>query len=373
MDKKNKVLGLEINEIDEKKKKGLANRLIVAAILILTGVPAYVLGGWIWFAFILFFLVIAVYEILTASQKKYHWTIWVFTYILVISYVYWFLIKYNTQSLIRYQDAKAAGVEIEPWTFSLMDHFDGIYVSIYAIILSIAFYCLCAIVNKEFDWFDACYLFAMALLIGIGFQSLLFVRYYPFALVYQDSLAAISGKATHYPDYAEKVASGYFASPTFKYWGSIVFFTYVLVITVLNDTFAYFTGMLFGKHKMNERISPNKTWEGFFGGWILSGIGGMGFAMICDICGYPLLPSMAIFSANSGWYWVLIMSFTTPLLGVLGDFTFSMIKRHYGFKDFSHILGAHGGVLDRADSLIFTYAFAAVFAIFTSTGWRFWA
>ncbi|MCF0113387.1 MAG: phosphatidate cytidylyltransferase, partial [Bacilli bacterium] len=79
------------------------------------------------------------------------------------------------------------------------------------------------------------------------------------------------------------------------------------------------------------------------------------------------------FSANSGWYWVLIMSFTTPLLGVLGDFTFSMIKRHYGFKDFSHILGAHGGVLDRADSLIFTYAFAAVFAIFTSTGWRFWA
>ena len=85
MDKKNKVLGLEINEIDEKKKKGLANRLIVAAILILTGVPAYVLGGWIWFAFILFFLVIAVYEILTASQKKYHWTIWVFTYILVIS------------------------------------------------------------------------------------------------------------------------------------------------------------------------------------------------------------------------------------------------------------------------------------------------
>ena len=69
---------IEINPLDEKKKKSMGNRIIVAAILIAIALPCIILGSWYWFAFVAVFLGIAAYEVLKAPQKKYKWYIWVF-------------------------------------------------------------------------------------------------------------------------------------------------------------------------------------------------------------------------------------------------------------------------------------------------------
>jgi phosphatidate cytidylyltransferase len=62
--------------------------------------------------------------------------------------------------------------------------------------------------------------------------------------------------------------------------------------------------------------------------------------------GTPLLPFLAL----EQWYWLLLISLVMPLIATLGDFTFSIIKREFGIKNFSNLLGEHGGILDRVDS-----------------------
>ncbi|HZJ86660.1 MAG TPA: phosphatidate cytidylyltransferase, partial [Erysipelothrix sp.] len=100
-----------------------------------------------------------------------------------------------------------------------------------------------------------------------------------------------------------------------------------------------FGGSLFGKHKLIERISPNKTVEGAITGYIASVILSLLFARI-----FIELDQTLIYS----------VSFIIPIISQLGDLTFSMIKRHYGIKDFGYIFPGHGGVLDRIDSIIFS-------------------
>lgn len=110
------------------------------------------------------------------------------------------------------------------------------------------------------------------------------------------------------------------------------------VITVFSDSFAYYTGMLLGRHKMAPAISPGKTIEGLIGGMTGSIIG----AIIVCIWFFPS-------------YSLVKMSLLTvfiSLIGVMGDLTESMIKRTVGVKDSGHILPGHGGVLDRLDSLM---------------------
>jgi len=114
------------------------------------------------------------------------------------------------------------------------------------------------------------------------------------------------------------------------------------VLTWLNDTAAYALGKLFGKHKLAPVLSPNKTVEGFLAGTVFSAIlGGL------------WLPKMAPFSC----YPVGIAVLLGAVLGAIahaGDLFESLFKRAVGTKDSSTILGAHGGFLDRIDSLLFT-------------------
>ena len=114
---------------------------------------------------------------------------------------------------------------------------------------------------------------------------------------------------------------------------------YVAVATYITDTGAYFCGRFFGKHKLNEGISPKKTIEGSVGGWISGAVISFGFGLLFA----PAIP-MNLLIASS-----LLM----PIVGQLGDLAFSAIKRHDGIKDFGNIFPGHGGVLDRIDSLIF--------------------
>ncbi|MDO1557978.1 phosphatidate cytidylyltransferase [Brevundimonas sp. 2R-24] len=120
----------------------------------------------------------------------------------------------------------------------------------------------------------------------------------------------------------------------------LVFF--LLVMTELNDVLQYVCGRLFGRHKVIPAVSPNKTWEGLIGGWVLTG------ALI-----WLLAP---VFTPLEG-VGRLAMAFGLPLAGFAGDVTLSAIKRDLGVKDASGLIPGHGGVLDRVDSLVFTAPF----------------
>ena len=106
----------------------------------------------------------------------------------------------------------------------------------------------------------------------------------------------------------------------------------------LNDTGAYLTGTLFGKHRLYPRISPKKSWEGAVGGALFTMASAVVVAHLC-----PFL---------TAWQWVG-MELVVVVFGTLGDLTESMIKRHIGIKDSGHILPGHGGILDRLDSMLF--------------------
>jgi len=113
-----------------------------------------------------------------------------------------------------------------------------------------------------------------------------------------------------------------------------------------NDTGAYLSGMSFGKHKLMERISPKKTWEGFIGGvllavtvaWLLSGWLGVVDSM----------------------HWVMI-ALIISIAGTFGDLVESMLKRSNGVKDSGTILPGHGGFLDRFDSAVFSFPLVYLF------------
>jgi len=125
-------------------------------------------------------------------------------------------------------------------------------------------------------------------------------------------------------------------------------FIYLLLITIFTDTFALLCGKFMGKHKLCEKISPNKTIEGAVGGSILGTI---------------IATTFYIFAINSSAN-ILILIVTTLLLsiiGQIGDLFFSSIKRTYNVKDFSNLIPGHGGILDRFDSFIFVVMLYTLF------------
>ncbi len=115
---------------------------------------------------------------------------------------------------------------------------------------------------------------------------------------------------------------------------------YLLLISIFTDTFAYFVGMLIGKNKLLEDISPKKTIEGMIGGTVLSVIIASNFYYTVIDSSLPL-------------YIIIFMTTFLSIIGQFGDLVFSAIKRYYGKKDFSNIMPGHGGILDRLDSIIF--------------------
>ena len=125
--------------------------------------------------------------------------------------------------------------------------------------------------------------------------------------------------------------------------------SFILVWT--SDTFAYLIGRKFGKNKLFERISPNKTIEGFFGG-----------VFFTVIVAYVL---SVFFKEVSLFQWGII-SIIISIFGVLGDLIESMFKRETKVKDSSSFIPGHGGFLDRLDSIIFATPFLYVFIYITS-------
>lgn len=117
-----------------------------------------------------------------------------------------------------------------------------------------------------------------------------------------------------------------------------IFCLLLLLGVILTDSFCYYTGVQFGKHKLAEVISPNKTIEGSVGG-----------SFICIV--FSLIFGYFI---QIGWYHALAIGILIAAFSQIGDLCESMIKRDAGVKDSSDILPGHGGFLDRTDSYVLT-------------------
>ncbi|RUM43794.1 MAG: phosphatidate cytidylyltransferase [Desulfocapsa sp.] len=110
-------------------------------------------------------------------------------------------------------------------------------------------------------------------------------------------------------------------------------------ITAGSDSGAYYAGRAFGKHKLSSLISPKKTVEGAVGG-ILTGI------LFAGVLAFSLLNTVP-------WLFLVLIAIILGGIGICGDLTESVVKRATGTKDSGAILGGHGGILDRADSMLF--------------------
>jgi len=136
-----------------------------------------------------------------------------------------------------------------------------------------------------------------------------------------------------------------FLNATFDYVNSIILGVFILIWT--NDTFAFLVGKNLGKHKLLERISPNKTIEGFIGGMIFT-------------FGVSIILANQFGQILSIIQWVVIAGIVS-IFGVLGDLIESMFKRQAGVKDSSNLIPGHGGFLDRLDSAIFSAPFIFIY------------
>jgi phosphatidate cytidylyltransferase len=112
---------------------------------------------------------------------------------------------------------------------------------------------------------------------------------------------------------------------------------FLIIVVQGSDVLQYIFGKLFGRHKLSPRVSPSKTWEGL--------IGGMASASLLGAALYWLTPFPPL--------WAGVIALLACLMGFLGGLVLSAIKRDQGVKDWGSLIEGHGGMLDRADSLVF--------------------
>lgn len=199
----------------------------------------------------------------------------------------------------------------------------------------------------------------------IIFSSLLFVPNYTLILISLFLLAQLSASI-----FSKKENS--LQSAVYTLFGQLYITLPILLLTIIytndnlskniilaififiwiNDTAAYLVGSIFGKHKLNERISPKKTIEGFVGGIVLATSAAFLFAR--------LMPEFPL------WFWIGFGAITS-VVGTMGDLFESLIKRTYAVKDSGTLIPGHGGILDRIDSFLFAVMaiYLYLFVLFT--------
>ena len=116
-----------------------------------------------------------------------------------------------------------------------------------------------------------------------------------------------------------------------------------LLFSFGSDTFAFFAGRAFGRHKLAPKVSPHKTVEGSIGGLVGDVLVGLAFAFVMN----------RFFDCGISYGGIALLGLACSVAAQLGDLSFSLIKREFGIKDYGRLFLAHGGVLDRFDSVIF--------------------
>ena len=326
-------LKIEHNELSSSAKKSMLTRIISAVVGLAIVVPAIFLGDWIYFGVITIALAIACYEVLGCTNKRTILTVAVY-FIFVALIAYWPIFK----AIVPSPESTGA-----PEILSIGFLYKMIYLPITVVIFGSFLVFFLTVVYKDFTILDACYLIAMAIIVGLGFQCLFYLRYFP----------------NNYPSVPNLADWKFTVDNTIKPSLLLIF---VIFSTFMTDTGAYFVGVFFGKNKMNERISPKKTWEGFAGGILISFILSSSLGLILSAVGWPIYDTDIVsFGLHDRWYLILILSALIPLFATLGDFVFSSIKRYWGIKDYGKLIPGHGGVLDRLDSIIFAVIITSIF------------
>lgn len=138
-------------------------------------------------------------------------------------------------------------------------------------------------------------------------------------------------------------------------------YLYILIFlgAWITDSFAYFSGVFFGKHKLIPEVSPKKTVEG--------AIGGIVFCVLSYIV-YGLIMIYA-FHLNVNLFFLALSAVLVAIIAQVGDLIMSVIKRYYHVKDYGRMFPGHGGVLDRFDSILaVSIAISAIYMVSKVTG-----
>lgn len=294
----------------------MKKRIITAIILVAIFVPLIVVEELIFVFHVTAAILscIGAYEMLRLSQKekKYSWRV---KAVIILSTL---LIYFSGLSIWR-DIALEFSVNQELTIQFLVDAKVSFALILFAVILQLSL----LVFSKNFDGRDIGKSFAASFYVGLGVASIVALR-----------------------------SMG------------VRFIIYLLLITSITDVFAYFFGMLFGKHKMIERISPKKTWEGAIGGTLVATVVASLFAFLYGVMFSDQYAT--IFDVFSGFdtvnpvvQYIIIFAITllASIVGQIGDLVASRLKRTYDVKDFGNIFPGHGGVLDRFDSAIYTSMF----------------
>lgn len=265
----------------------MKKRILSAILIIAIFVPLLIIGGKVFAIFMSLLAIMGLYELIHIRESKKEFP---------------FLMKVFAYVMV---------------VFFSLSHFksiDFIYTMDYRVVAFMIFAFLSPMVFihdfKKYNLNDALFLIGSVLFIGLSFNLLIICRNY-----------------------------------------DIMYIIYLLLITTITDTFALFTGMLVGKHKLCPTVSPKKTIEGLVGGVFVGTFVATAFYITV------INPSMSLA------FVVVVVTIILSLVGQLGDLVFSSIKRYYDKKDFSNLIPEHGGILDRFDSLIFV---VLAFIIFSS-------
>lgn len=135
------------------------------------------------------------------------------------------------------------------------------------------------------------------------------------------------------------------------YNNDIKLFPLIFIGAWVTDTFAYFSGYFFGKHKLIPAVSPKKTVEGAVGGSLATTI-------VYGVYAWFMTKSLAMTVI------VAVVGIVASVVSQLGDLSASLIKRHWGIKDYGNLFPGHGGVLDRFDSILAVSAFLYIISLF---------
>ncbi len=264
----------------------MKKRVLSAIVMIAIFVPLLLIGGKVFAIFMTLLAILGLYELIHIRESKKEFP---------------FLMKIFAYVMVVF------------FSLSHFDSIDFIYTMDYRVVAFIIFAFLSPMVfihdYKKYNLNDALFLIGSVLFIGLSFNLFIICRNY-----------------------------------------DIMYIIYLLLITTITDTFALFTGMLIGKHKLCPSVSPKKTIEGLLGGTIFGVFVATAFYVTA------INPSISL-------AFVIVVTTILSLVGQLGDLVFSSIKRYYDKKDFSNLIPEHGGILDRFDSLIFV---VLAFIIFSS-------
>ncbi len=188
---------------------------------------------------------------------------------------------------------------------------------------------------------------------GEGFFGYLFLSAFA-VITYMLIVSVFSGKAFNVENAALSGATTVYISFGFTAmvllrdmpYGQYIYFL-PFIISWMTDTFAYFSGMLFGKHKLIPTVSPKKTVEGAVGGTLFG-------VLLTLLYGFII---GQVSDASPNYLAIGIVALVVSLLSQCGDLIMSLIKRKFEIKDYGKLFPGHGGVLDRFDSIIITASF----------------